>query len=65
MSAKGKLHLCLFGEEGIELRDLLRSDDQQSILQARIFSALQGKREHHYLHQGDTGIRQHLASIGG
>ena len=65
VSAKGKLHLCLFGEEGIELRDLLRSDDQQSILQARIFSALQGKREHHYLNQGDTGIRQHLASIGG
>ena len=65
VSAKGKLHLCLFGEEGIELRDLLRSDDQQSILQARIFSALQGKREHHYLLQGDTGIRQHLASIGG
>ena len=65
VSAKGKLHLCLFAEEGIELRDLLRSDEQQSILQARIFSALQGKREHHYLHQGDTGIRQHLASIGG
>ena len=65
VSAKGKLHLCLFGEEGIELRDLLRSDDQQSILQARIFCALQGKLEHHYLHQGDTGIRQHLASIGG
>ena len=52
-------------KRGLNLRDLLRSDDQQSILQARIFSALQGKREHHYLHQGDTGIRQHLASIGG
>ena len=65
VSAKGKLHLCLFGEEGIELRDLLQSDDQQAILQARIYSALQGKREHHYLHQGDSGIRNHLASIGG
>lgn len=65
VSAKGKLHLCLFGEEGIELRDLLQSDDQQVILQARIFAALQGKREHHYLHQGDSGVRQHLASIGG
>ena len=65
VSAKGKLHLCLFGEEGIELRDLLQSDDQQSLLQARIFAALQGKREHHYLHQGDSGVRQHLASIGG
>lgn len=65
VSAKGKLHLCLFGEEGIELRDLLQSDDQQVLLQARIFAALQGKREHHYLHQGDSGVRQHLASIGG
>ena len=65
VSAKGKLHLCLFGEEGIELRDLLQSHEQQDILQARIFSALQGKREHHYLHIGDSGVRNHLASIGG
>ncbi|MBF0751076.1 MULTISPECIES: GTP 3',8-cyclase MoaA [unclassified Pasteurella] len=65
VSAKGKLHLCLFGEEGIELRDLLQLDEQQLLLQARIFTALQGKREHHYLHQGDSGIRNHLASIGG
>ncbi|TYA24904.1 GTP 3',8-cyclase MoaA [Aggregatibacter actinomycetemcomitans] len=65
VSAKGKLHLCLFGEEGIELRDLLQYDKQQLILQSRIFSALQGKREHHYLHTGDSGVRSHLASIGG
>ncbi len=65
VSAKGKLHLCLFGEEGIELRDLLQSAEQQPLLQARIFAALQGKREHHYLHQGDSGVRAHLASIGG
>ncbi|BFU59829.1 MULTISPECIES: GTP 3',8-cyclase MoaA [Rodentibacter] len=65
VSSKGKLHLCLFGEEGIELRDLLQSDDQQTLLQGRIFAALQGKREHHYLHQGDSGVRNHLASIGG
>ncbi len=65
VSAKGKLHLCLFGEEGITLRDLLQSDDQQLQLQARISSALQGKREHHFLHQGDSGVRANLASIGG
>ncbi len=65
VSAKGKLHLCLFGEAGIELRDLLQSDGQQALLQARIFAALQGKREHHFLHQGDSGVRNHLASIGG
>lgn len=65
VSAKGKLHLCLFGEEEIELRDLLQSDDQQLQLQARIYSALQGKREHHFLHNGDSGVRANLASIGG
>ncbi|MDG6896358.1 GTP 3',8-cyclase MoaA [Volucribacter amazonae] len=65
VSARGKLHLCLFGEEGIELRDLLQSDLQQSQLQARLFSALQHKRQHHYLHMGDTGVRANLSTIGG
>ncbi len=65
VSARGKLHLCLFGEEGVDLRDLLQSDEQISQLNARIQNALQDKREHHFLHQGDSGIRRHLASIGG
>ncbi|PJG86394.1 GTP 3',8-cyclase MoaA [Conservatibacter flavescens] len=65
VSAKGKLHLCLFGEEGVDLRDLLQSDEQQLLLQARLFSALQGKREHHYLHIGDSGVRSNLSTIGG
>ncbi|WP_373819862.1 GTP 3',8-cyclase MoaA [Glaesserella sp.] len=65
VSALGKLHLCLFGEEGIDIRDLLQSDKQQFQLEARLKSALQGKREHHYLHIGDSGVRNNLASIGG
>lgn len=65
VSAKGKLHLCLFGEQGIDLRDLLQADNQQDLLQARLSSALQFKREHHYLHQGDMGIRTNLSTIGG
>lgn len=65
VSAQGKLHLCLFGEEGVEIRDLLQSDDQQLQLEMRLKSALQGKRAHHYLHQGDSGVRNNLASIGG
>lgn len=65
VSAKGKLHLCLFGEQGIDLRDLLQADHQQSLLQARLYSALQFKREHHYLHLGDAGIRTNLSTIGG
>lgn len=65
VSAKGKLHLCLFGEEGIDIRPWLQNDEQQTELQQRLMAALQGKREHHFLHQGDSGVRQHLASIGG
>ncbi|AKO45602.1 GTP 3',8-cyclase MoaA [[Haemophilus] ducreyi] len=65
VSATGKLHLCLFGEEGLDLRDLLLSDEQQPQLAARLKSALQTKREHHYLHIGNSGIRNNLASIGG
>lgn len=65
VSATGKLHLCLFGEEGVDIRDLLQSDEQQLQLETRLKSALQGKREHHYLHIGDSGVRNNLASIGG
>lgn len=65
ISALGKLHLCLFGEEGVNIRDLLQSDDQQLQLEMRLKVALQGKREHHYLHIGDSGVRDNLASIGG
>lgn len=65
VSALGKLHLCLFGEEGIEIRDLLQTDGQQAQLVARLKAALQTKREHHYLHIGDSGVRNNLASIGG
>ncbi|WP_200765765.1 GTP 3',8-cyclase MoaA [Vibrio nigripulchritudo] len=65
ISAKGKLHLCLFGEEGVELRDLLQRDDQESELIQRISQQLQNKSVSHFLHDGNSGITPHLASIGG
>ncbi|MHA2939972.1 GTP 3',8-cyclase MoaA [Vibrio sp. RC27] len=65
VSAKGKLHLCLFGESGVELRDLLARDDQQSELIERIALSLQNKEATHFLHEGNTGMTPHLASIGG
>ena len=65
VSALGNLHLCLFGEQGITLRDLLGSDDQQDELIARIQSALQTKKQTHFLHQGNSGITQNLSFIGG
>lgn len=67
VSALGQLHLCLFGDGGIELRDLLSSDEPQlqQQLQQRLQQALQFKTKAHQLHLGDPGIRAHLASIGG
>lgn len=65
VSAKGKLHLCLFGEQGIELRDLLQQDSQQQALIDRIQGQLQTKAVSHFLHDGNPGITPHLASIGG
>ncbi|QMV13800.1 GTP 3',8-cyclase MoaA [Vibrio spartinae] len=65
VSAKGKLHLCLFGEAGIELRDLLQQDEQQSALIERIQQALGEKAVSHFLHEGHAGMTPHLASIGG
>lgn len=65
VSSVGKLHLCLFGEYGVELRDLLAEDGQQAALQLRLRQALADKKATHFLHQGHTGMTPHLASIGG
>ncbi|MGY3883936.1 GTP 3',8-cyclase MoaA [Aeromonas aquatica] len=65
VSSVGKLHLCLFGDHGVELRDLLDRDAQQDELQQRIRHALTGKAATHRLHDGNAGMTPHLASIGG
>ncbi len=65
VSAVGNLHLCLFGEGGITLRDLLADDNQQQALEARIASALAQKKQTHFLLDGNTGSTQNLSYIGG
>ncbi len=65
VSAKGNLHLCLFGEGGYALRDLLQVDDQNAALQDKILSLMNFKKSTHFLHDGKTGATPHLASIGG
>ncbi len=65
VSAVGKLHLCLFGEQGVELRDLLQQDEQESQLIERIQTQLENKSISHFLHDGNSGMTPHLASIGG
>ncbi len=65
VSSLGNLHLCLFGENGIPLRDLLADDSHNEQLKSRIQSALTFKRETHFLHQGNSGITPNLSVIGG
>lgn len=65
VSAIGKLHFCLFGEQGIPLRDLLQSADQYEALQKRIFEGLKLKPEKHYLSAHRTGLAETLSYIGG
>jgi GTP 3',8-cyclase len=65
VTARGDLRLCLFGEFGSPLRPLLQSDEQFEELIARIQTQLGLKAAGHGLHQGNTGLTPHLASIGG
>lgn len=65
ISALGQLHLCLFTEQGIDMRRFLRSDSQQNVFIQQLENALKTKTPSHLLQQGETGITPHLASIGG
>ncbi|MBJ7221228.1 MULTISPECIES: GTP 3',8-cyclase MoaA [unclassified Brenneria] len=65
VSAIGNLHLCLFGEQGIPLRDVMADDSQLEALKMRISGGLSTKKQTHFLHQGNSGITQNLSFIGG
>jgi len=65
VSATGKLHLCLFGEQGYDLRPWLQSPDQQPELIEQIHLALENKLPSHFLHQGATGATRDLSMLGG
>jgi cyclic pyranopterin phosphate synthase len=64
ITARGKLRLCLFGELGVDLRDLLTGDHAEA-LRARIQAALVGKPAGHRLHEGNSGDTRQLAQFGG
>ena len=64
ISSSGKLHLCLFGDEGLSLREQLQSDDIEPV-QAKISSLLGDKKATHFLHEKLTGATKHLAMLGG
>jgi cyclic pyranopterin phosphate synthase len=64
LASDGRLHLCLFGDAGIDLRPLL-TDEKSAPLIARIRALVGAKAPAHRLHDGNSGATPHLASIGG
>jgi len=64
-SSQGKLHLCLFGEFGVPLRQFLQHDGQIPELKERIQIAVKSKSAHRHLGQGFTGSTSNLSAIGG
>lgn len=65
LSSSGKLHLCLFGDGGIDLRQYLQADGQTDALIEAIARLTRTKAPSHRLHIGNSGATPHLASIGG
>ncbi len=64
VTAQGKLHLCLFGEQGLSLRHLCH-EDTFSDLKQQLAVYLNDKKESHFLQKGHTGVTRHLAMLGG
>nr|WP_252728900.1 GTP 3',8-cyclase MoaA [Aliiglaciecola lipolytica] len=64
ISATGKLHLCLFADKGLDIREYLQQQDTQQ-LQRQLQKLLGDKDATHWLDQGFTGATKHLAMLGG
>lgn len=65
VTACGKLRLCLFGDGGVELRDLLGEEIDPSRLEARIMEALPTKPRGHSLMAAQSGDLRRMADVGG
>ncbi|TLU62002.1 GTP 3',8-cyclase MoaA [Thalassotalea litorea] len=64
MSAKGQLHLCLFGDNGIDIRPWLTANDINGTCEA-IQAAMENKVATHLLHDNIVGSTKNLAMLGG
>ena len=64
ISSLGKLHLCLFTEQGLSLKEYLQQDDIEP-LKAQITAMMTDKQATHFLHENLTGATTNLAMLGG
>lgn len=64
VSSLGKLHLCLFTEEGLSLKEHLQQDDVEPLKQ-HIRAMMTDKKATHFLQEQLTGATKNLAMLGG
>lgn len=64
ISAQGRLHLCLFADQGLDLYDTIRSGDSDAVA-ARVRELIGHKEPSHYLQQQRVGATRNLAMLGG
>lgn len=65
LSSQGNLHLCLFGNFGIPMRQYLEANGQIEDLKLALMRAVTRKEAKHHLAVGLTGQTANLSSIGG
>lgn len=66
ISAKGKLHLCLFGEQGYDLRPWLTGEANDQLELSQYIDQCLGLKNHgHRLDEHQSGSTRHLAMLGG
>lgn len=64
VSSQGKLHLCLFADQGFDIRPYLQSRDVKGTCEA-ILQLMHIKPSAHALDRGLTGSTRQLAMLGG
>lgn len=64
VSSLGKVHLCLFDQGHYDIREHLRQNDIQGLVNT-LQSLMPIKPEHHHLHDSNSGMMNNLSMIGG
>lgn len=65
LTAVGKLRLCLFHDDGIDLRAPLRDGESDAAIEARIRAAMGIKPERHHLQEGIPYDGLAMSQVGG
>jgi cyclic pyranopterin phosphate synthase len=65
LTADGKLRLCLFSDDEIDLRPMLRTDASKEKVRTAIMEAVKNKPSQHHLAQGAVPRKRFMSQVGG